>query len=101
MVYNSPVNEQDVDQSKQNNLAKRMWSDMTCLKKDLAECMCFFEKHVCSAYCLRKRKRTEAGEDKESNKGGYVGMGLGLRKRLEKAILKVTKKEITQKLYMT
>ena len=66
MVCNSPVKEQDVDQSKQNNPAKRMWSGVTCLKKDLAECMCFFEKHVCSAYCLQKRKRTEAGEDKES-----------------------------------
>jgi hypothetical protein len=80
-----PIKKQKIDNSNSNNPAKRQFSSVKNRKKDLAECLLFFEQHVCSDYCMRKRKRTDKTEDKDSKKRRVCRSGAGVEKTIGKA----------------
>jgi hypothetical protein len=84
MTCNLTIPRDSIQKSKENNPAKKKYSQVIDKQQDLNECLVYFEEHQCSAYCLRKRTKTDKNEDKESRKRRVCRSGAGVEKTIGK-----------------
>ena len=86
MTCNLPIPKEHIDSTKENNPAKKYFFEVEEHMQDQAECLYFFQQHICSAYCLRKRKQTGHNEDRESKRRRVCRNGAGIETKPDSGI---------------
>ena len=70
------------------------------LKEDYVNCVEYMQQHGCSAYCMRRRKYKQQGEDSKSKKDEFADQVQELNKQQVNVILLALNSESVQQLHV-